>query len=90
MVHKSRLSRVGVGAGAGQKTAAASPKTPALDVHAQFGLEVSRKWRQLATFYFRATATAPFFYFRSIATSATFSGSRQWRGGAKSDANAQH
>ena len=38
-----------------------------------------RKWRELAPFYFRATATC-----------ATFFSSHKWRGGAKSGASAQH
>ena len=33
-----------------------------LDFHANFGPEMARKWRELAPFYFRATATAPLFF----------------------------
>ncbi len=51
-------------------------------------LNFVQKWRELAPLYFNATA--PFFYLWTTATCATFFSSRQWRGGAKSGASAQH
>ena len=53
-------------------------------------LEMAR----ISAILFRATATAPFFYFRDTATCATFlvraSGVVWSRGGAKSGRSAQH
>ena len=57
-------SRVGVGAGAGQKNGSGSIHNPASE-QLRFRIflhSLVRKWRELAPFYFRATATAPFFY----------------------------
>ena len=34
-----------------------------IDFHAKFGSKVAWKWRKLALFYFRATATVQFFSF---------------------------
>ena len=46
---------------------------------------------QISATFFRATATAPlFFYFSAIASCATFFSLRQWCSGAKSGVSAQH
>ena len=43
------------------------------DFHAKFGSGMAWKWRELAPFYFRATATVPFFlHFRATMICATF------------------
>ena len=50
-----------------------------------------RKWCELVPFYFRATATVPFFFcFSPTAKCSTFFSSRQWRVGSISGASAQH
>ena len=48
------------------------------------------KWRELVPLFLRHCHCAIIFYFSATATWATVFSSRQWRGGAKSDANAQH
>ena len=57
-----------------------------LDFNAKFGSGMAWKCRELAPFYFSATATPPFFSHSPTATCATFYSSCQWR---KSGASAQ-
>ena len=58
-----------------------------LDFHEQFGSEMV----QISAILFsRHCHRAIFFYFHATATCATFFSLRQWRGGTKSGASAQH
>ena len=68
--HKNNIfySRVGEGEGARQKNGSSSIKNPRLlvasasDLPSQSGSEMTRNWCELASFYFRATATASFMF----------------------------
>ena len=68
--HKNNIfySRVGEGEGASQKNGSSSIKNPRLlvasasDLPSQSGSEMRRNWCELASFYFRATATASFMF----------------------------
>ena len=59
-------------------------------IYLHFHEKFVSEWARISVILFPRHCTTHFFYFRAIATCATFFWLLHWRGGAKSSASAQH